>query len=66
MMVGELPVGLSYPGDASVASLVQFEGGKAAWKRSLNLFLYHNYFSLLLQNNVMVECVTEVTQRLDR
>ena len=32
MMVGAMPVGLSYPGAASVAGLVQLEGVKAAWK----------------------------------
>ena len=32
MMVGAMPVGLSYPGAATVAGLVQLEGAKAAWK----------------------------------
>ena len=76
MMVGAMPVGLSYPGAASVAGLVQLEGARAAWKLSLNFFLSYNYFSLLSyffiafsflsrKSNVMVKCVTEVTQRLD-
>ena len=68
--------GLSYPGAATVAGLVQLEGARAAWKLSLNFFLSYNYFSLLSyffiafsflsrKSNVMVKCVTEVTQRLD-
>ena len=76
MMVGAMPVGLSYPGAATVAGLVQLEGARAAWKLSLNFFLSYNYFSLLSyffiafsflsrKSNVMVKCVTEVTQRLD-
>ena len=76
MMVGAMPVGLSYPGAATVAGLVQLEGTRAAWKLSLNFFLSYNYFSLLSyffiafsflsrKSNVMVKCVTEVTQRLD-
>ena len=32
MMVGAMPVGLSYPGAAKVAGLVQLQGVKAAWK----------------------------------
>ena len=71
-----MPVGRSYPGAATVAGLVQLEGGRAAWKLSLNFFLSYNYFSLLSyffiafsflsrKSNVMVKCVTEVTQRLD-
>ena len=76
MMVGAMPVGLSYPGAATVAGLVQLEGARAAWKLSLNFFLSYNYFSLLSyffiafsflsrKSNIMVKCVTEVTQRLD-
>ena len=76
MMVGAMPVGLSYPGAATVAGLVQLEGARAAWKLSLNFFLSYNYFSLLSyffiafsflsrKSNVMVKCVTEVTQRID-
>ena len=76
MMVGAMPVGLSYPGAATVAGLVQLEGARAAWKLSLNFYLSYNYFSLLSyffiafsflsrKSNVMVKCVTEVTQRLD-
>ena len=76
MMVGAMPVGLSYPGAATVAGLVQLEGARAAWKLSLNFFLSYNYFFLLSyffiafsflsrKSNVMVKCVTEVTQRLD-
>ena len=76
MIVGAMPVGLSYPGAATVAGLVQLEGARAAWKLSLNFFLSYNYFSLLSyffiafsflsrKSNVMVKCVTEVTQRLD-
>ena len=76
MMVGAMPVGRSYPGAATVAGLVQLEGARAAWKLSLNFFLSYNYFSWLSyffiafsflsrKNNVMVKCVTEVTQRLD-
>ena len=76
MMVGAMPVGRSYPGAATVARLVQLEGARAAWKLSLNFFLSYNYFSLLSyffiafsilsrRSNVMVKCVTEVTQRLD-
>ena len=71
-----MPVGRSYPGAATVAGLVQLEGARAAWKLSLNFFLSYNYFSLLSyffiafsflsrKSNVMVKCVTEVTQRLD-
>ena len=76
MMVGAMPVGRSYPGAATVAGLVQLEGARAAWKLSLNFILSYNYFSLLSyffiafsflsrKSNVMVKCVTEVTQRLD-
>ena len=76
MMVGAMPVGRSYPGATTVAGLVQLEGARAAWKLSLNFFLSYNYFSLLSyffiafsflsrKSNVMVKCVTEVTQRLD-
>ena len=76
MMVGAMPVGRSYPGTATVAGLVQLEGARAAWKLPLNFFLSYNYFSLLSyffiafsflsrKSNVMVKCVTEVTQRLD-
>ena len=76
MMVGAMPVGRSYPGAATVAVLVQLEGARAAWKLSLNFFLSYKYFSLLSyffiafsflsrKSNVMVKCVTEVTQRLD-
>ena len=76
MMVGAMPVGRSYPGAATVAGLVQLEGARAAWKLSLIFFLSYNYFSLLSyffiafsflsrKSNVMVKCVTEVTQRLD-
>ena len=76
MIVGAVPVGRSYPGAASVAGLVQLEGVRAAWKLFLNFFLSYNYFSLLSyffiafsflsrKSNVMVKCVTEVTQRLD-
>ena len=76
MMVGAMPVGRSYPGAATVAGLVQLEGARAAWKLSLNFFLSYNYFSLLSyffiafsflsrKSNIMVKCVTEVTQRLD-
>ena len=75
-MVGPLPVGRSYPGVATVAGLVQLEGARAAWKLFLNFFLFYNYFSLLsyffiafsflsCKSNVLVKCVTKVTQRLD-
>ena len=70
------PVGRSYPGAATVAGLVPLEVARAAWKLFLNYFLSYNYFSLLSyffiafsflsrKSNVMVKCVTEVTQRLD-
>ena len=77
MIVGAVPVRRSYQGAATVAGLVQSEGARAAWKLSLNFFLSNNYFSLLSyflivffsflsrKSNVMVKCVTEVTQRLD-
>ena len=76
MMVGAMPVGRSYPAAATVAGLVQLERARAAWKLSLNFFLSYNYFSLLSyfsiafsflsrKSNLMVKCVTEVTQRLD-
>ena len=39
MMIGAMPVWLSYPGAASVARLVQHEGVKATWEPSLNFFL---------------------------
>ena len=76
MMVGAMPVGQSYPGAAMVAESVKLEGARAACKLSLNFFLSYNYFSLLsyffiafsflsCKSNVMVKCVTEVTQRLD-
>ena len=44
MMIGAMPVGLSYLGAASVARLVQLEGVKATWELSLNFFLSYNYF----------------------
>ena len=76
MMAGTMPVRRSYPGSAMVAGLVQLEGARAAWKLFLNFFLSYNYSSLLSyffiafsflshKSNVMVKCVTEVTQRLD-
>ena len=76
MMARAMPVGRLYPGAATVARLVQLEGGRAAWKLSLNFFLSYNYFSLLSyffiafsflsrKSKVMVKCVAEVTKRLD-
>ena len=68
MTIGVILVGQTYPRAAKVARLIQFEGMKTAWKLSLNFFLsyipFFTFFSFLFRkSNVIVKCVTKVTQR---